>query len=322
MKSQRRKRAKEVLEHEADCVRGLVDKLTGAFDEAVDAIINCRGKVIVTGIGKSGLVSRKIVATFNSTGTPAIFLHPAEGLHGDLGLLQKDDLVLAISKSGNLDELESFYPVIERLGLSLISITGNLGSPLAQKSTISLEASVPSEACIHDLAPTASSTAAIALGDALAIVVQEERGFTAEDFSLLHPGGTLGRRLTIRIRDLMHSGAELPIVAADTQVRDMLVEVTNKRLGTALVVDSSGALVGLFTDGDLRRLVHRGGNFLTLKAGDVMSPDPKLIGPDELAERGLKIMEDHQITSLVIVDDSQRPVGMIHVHDILRSKIV
>jgi len=303
-------------------VRGLVERLTDAFDRAVDTIIGCKGKLIVTGIGKSGLVGRKLVATFNSTGTPALFLHPTEGLHGDLGLLQKDDLVLAISKSGNLDELESFYPVIERLGLTLISITGNLESPLAQRSTIALDAAVPSEACIHNLAPTASSTAVLALGDALAIVVQEERGFTAEDFSLLHPGGTLGRRLTIRIRDLMHSGDDLPIITADTLVNEMLVVVTNKRLGAALIVDDSGKLLGLFTDGDLRRLVHRGGNFLTLKAGEVMTPDPKLIGPDELAEKGLKIMEDHQITALVVVDGDQRPVGMIHVHDILKSKVV
>jgi arabinose-5-phosphate isomerase len=322
MDSPRRTRAKEVLRHEADCVNGLVKKLTDAFDAAVDAIINCKGKLIVTGIGKSGLVGRKLVATFNSTGTPAIFLHPAEGLHGDLGLLQKDDLVLAISKSGNLDELERFYPVIERLDLSVISITGNLDSPLAQRSTIALDASVPSEACVLDLAPTASSTAALALGDALAIVVQEERGFSAEDFSLLHPGGTLGRRLTTRIRDLMHSGDDLPVVSADTLVKDMLVEVTDKRLGTALVVDDSGRLLGLFTDGDLRRLVSRGENFLTLKAGEVMTPNPKLIGPEELAEKGLKIMEDYQITALVIVDSDRHPVGMIHIHDILKSKIV
>lgn len=322
MESQLRKRAKEVLAHEAECVQGLVEKLSDAFDKAVAAVIGCKGKLIVTGIGKSGLVGRKLVATFNSTGTPAIFLHPAEGLHGDLGLLQKDDLVLAISKSGNLDEIERFYPVIERLGLDLISITGNLESPLAQKSTIALDASVPSEACIHNLAPTASSTAAIALGDALAIVVQEERGFTAEDFSLLHPGGTLGRRLTMRIKDLMHSGSDLPVVSADTLVKEMLVVVTNKRLGTALVVNDDGKLIGLFTDGDLRRLVNRGGNFLTLRAHEVMTPNPKLIGQNELAEKGLKIMEDHQITSLVIVDEQHRPVGVIHIHDILKSKVV
>lgn len=316
------KRAKEVILHEAEAVRGLVDKLDERFVQAVEAILACKGKVVVTGMGKSGLVGRKIVATFNSTGTPALFLHPAEGLHGDLGLLQKDDLVLAISKSGNLEELERFYPVIERLGVQVISITGNLKSQLATRSDIALDASVPSEACIHNLAPTSSSTAAIALGDALALVVQEQRGFTAEDFSLLHPGGTLGRRLTIRIRDLMHSGADLPIVNHKVLVKDMLIVITNKRLGTALIVDDEEKLVGIFTDGDLRRVLNRNGDFMMKTAREVMSPQPKLIGPNELAERGLKIMEDHQITALVVVDEQHHPVGIVHIHDILKSKVV
>ncbi len=316
------KRAKEVLLHEAESVRQLVDRLDTSFERAVDSILNCTGKVIVTGMGKSGIVGRKIVATFNSTGTPAIYLHPAEGLHGDLGLLQKDDLVIAVSKSGNLDELESFYPVIERLGLTLISITGNLQSPLAKRSDIALDASVSAEACIHNLAPTSSSTAAIALGDALALVVQEQRGFTADDFKLLHPGGTLGRRLTLRIRDLMHSGDDLPLANFKMLVKDMLVLITNKRLGTALIVDDERKLLGIFTDGDLRRLVNRNDNFLQKTAADVMSPQPKLIGPDELAERGLKIMEDHKITALVVVDNHRRPVGIVHIHDILKSKVV
>lgn len=322
MASDRLKRAKEVLLHEADCVRGLVDKLGTPFEKAVELIMSCKGKIIVTGMGKSGLVGRKLVATFNSTGTPAIFLHPTEGLHGDLGTLQKDDLVLAISKSGNLDELEGFYPVIERLGLPLLCITGNLNSPLAKRSVVALDASVPSEAGVHNLAPTSSTTAAIALGDALAVVVQEEKGFTPDDFSLLHPGGTLGRRLTLRIRDLMHQGDDLPIVRHDAPVREMLVTITNKRLGSALIVDDEGKLVGLFTDGDLRRLVNRGGDFLSLTAAEVMVPQPKLIGADELAERGVKVMEDHKITALVIVDEQHRPVGLVHIHDILKSKIV
>ena len=245
------KRAREVLLHEAESVRQLADKVNGAFVTAAEAILACKGKVIVTGIGKSGLVGRKIAATFNSTGTPSIFLHPAEGLHGDLGIMQKDDLVLAISKSGNLDELELFYPVIERLGVQIISITGNLASPLAKRSYAALDASVVEEAGADNLAPTSSSTAAMALGDALAIVVQEARGFTAEDFSLLHPGGTLGRQLTLRIRDLMHSGDDLPIVTHNTPVSDALLVVTKKRLGTTLVVDDQGKLIGIFTDGDI-----------------------------------------------------------------------
>lgn len=316
------KRAKEVLLHEADAVRNLVDKLDDNFVKAVQAILACRGKVIVTGLGKSGLVGRKLVATFNSTGTPSLFLHPTEGLHGDLGILQRDDLVLVISKSGNLEELESFYPVIERLGLQVIAICGNLQSTLAKRCDICLDASVPDEACNFNLAPTSSSTAAIALGDALALVVQEERGFTAEDFSLLHPGGTLGRRLSIRIRDLMHSGEDLPLVKSSSSVKEMLIVITNKRLGTAIIVDDDGRLRGIFTDGDLRRLLSRNGDFMSKTAAEVMSASPKLIGANELAERGLKIMEDHQITSLVVVDEDRKPVGLVHIHDILKSKVV
>jgi len=316
------KRAREVLLHEAESVRQLADKVNGTFVTAAEAILACKGKVIVTGIGKSGLVGRKISATFNSTGTPSIFLHPAEGLHGDLGIVQKDDLVLAISKSGNLDELELFYPVIERLGVQIISITGNLASPLAKRSYAALDASVIEEAGADSLAPTSSSTAAMALGDALAIVVQEARGFTAEDFSLLHPGGTLGRQLTLRIRDLMHSGDDLPIVTHNTPVSDALLVVTKKRLGTTLVVDDQGKLIGIFTDGDLRRLVSSGDNFLTRKVGEVMAKNPKRIDADALAVKGLKMMEDHKITALVIVDDLSRPVGIIHIHDILNSKLV
>lgn len=316
------KRAKEVLAHEADAVRGLTERLDGNFVRAVQSVLACSGKVIVTGMGKSGIVGRKIAATFNSTGTPAIYLHPSEGLHGDLGLLQRDDLVIAISRSGNLDEIERFYPVIERLGLTLISITGNLASPLAQKSDIALDASVSGEACIHNLAPTSSSTAAIALGDALALVVQEQRGFTADDFKRLHPGGTLGRRLNLRVRDLMHSGADLPVVDHRVPVKEMLITITNKRLGSALIADDRGRLLGIFTDGDLRRLVNRNEEFMHKMAGAVISSKPKLIGPDELAEKALKIMEDHSITALVIVDPENRPIGIIHIHDILKSKVV
>lgn len=316
------KRAKEVLLHEAEAVRGLIDKLDENFVHAVEAILNCKGKVIVTGLGKSGWVGRKIVATFNSTGTPALFLHPTEGLHGDLGLLQKDDLVLAISKSGNLDELERFYPVIERLGLQVISITGNLKSPLALRSDIPLDASVSAEACIHNLAPTSSSTAAIALGDALALVIQEERGFTAEDFSLLHPGGTLGRRLSIRIKDLMHSGDDLPIVNHQMLVRDMLVVITNKRLGTALIVDDDGKLIGIFTDGDLRRLIERGGDLRALTAREVMHPKPRLVRGDALAVDAAGVMEMHRITSVLVVDDQDRLIGALNSNDLMRAKVI
>lgn len=315
-------RARQVILQEAEAVRQLADKIGDSFVLTVETILACKGKVIVTGMGKSGLVGRKLVATFNSTGTPAIFLHPTEGLHGDLGILQKDDLVLAISKSGNLDELESFYPIIERLGVQVIAITGNLDSPLARRSLVALDASVPGEAGVHNLAPTSSTTAAMALGDALAVVVQERRGFTVEDFSLLHPGGTLGRQLNLRIKDLMHSGDDLPIVNSKALVKDMLVVITNKRLGSALVIDDNGKLVGMFTDGDLRRLVSGSDNFLLHRAGDVMIPRPKTIDGDALVVKGLKVMEDFKITALAVVDDQHRPVGLIHIHDILHSKVV
>jgi arabinose-5-phosphate isomerase len=315
-------RGKAVILQEAEAVRRLAEKIDESFVQAVEAILKCKGKVIVTGMGKSGLVGRKLVATFNSTGTPAMFLHPAEGLHGDLGILQKDDLVLAISKSGNLNELESFYPLIERLGVQVIAITGNPDSPLAKRSLVALDSSVPGEAGLHNLAPTSSSTATMVLGDALAVVVQETRGFTLEDFSRLHPGGTLGRQLTLRIKDLMHSGDDLPIVNHNALVKDMLVVITNKRLGSALVTDDDGKLLGMFTDGDLRRLVSGSDNFLMRKAGEVIRPHPKRIEGEALAVKGLKMMEDFHITALVVIDAEERPVGLIQIHDILRSKVV
>jgi len=316
------KRAKEVLFKEAEAVRQLADHLDQSFINAVEKILACQGKLIVTGIGKSGLIGRKLSATFNSTGTPSIFLHPVEGLHGDIGILQKTDLFLAVSKSGNLDELERLYPVIERLGVEIISITGNPKSTLAQKSNITLDASISEEVCNHNLAPTSSSTAALALGDALAIVVQEQRGFSLDDFSLLHPGGTLGRRLTIKVKDLMHNGDKLPIVKINTAVKDMLLEMTRKRLGLTLVVDKEDKLQGIFTDGDLRRLVESGDNFLEKKSSDVMIKGAKQIDADALAEKALQIMEEFKITSLIVLDDSQRPLGLLHIHDILESKIV
>lgn len=315
-------RAKEILLKEAEAVQGLVEHLDESFIQAVETILNCKGKVIVTGMGKSGLVGRKLVATFNSTGTPSMFLHPAEGLHGDVGILQKDDLVIAISKSGNSDELDRLYPLIDRLGIPIVAITGGKESSLAHRALIVLDASVKEEVCANDLAPTSSTTAALALGDALAVVVQEERGFSVEDFSLLHPAGTLGRRLNTRVRDLMHSGDDLPLVSENAPVKEMIVVMTNKRLGSALVTDDSGRLVGIFTDGDLRRLVEASSDFMERKSGQVIGGDPKQIDGEALAEKALRIMEENKITALVVLDDDRRPVGLIHVHDLLQSKIV
>jgi len=316
------KRAKEIIVREADAVRQVAEKLNHSFCKAVETILNCKGKVIVTGMGKSGLVGRKLVATFNSTGTPAMFLHAAEGLHGDVGILQKDDIVIAVSKSGNSDELERLFPLFDRLGVPIIAITGNTNSNLAKKSMITLDVSVPGEADNDNLAPTSSTTAALALGDALAVVVQEQRGFSMEDFSLLHPGGTLGRRLNLRIKDLMHTDDELPLVSSNTLVKEMILEMTAKRLGCALIVDEQEKLIGIFTDGDLRRLVESNLDFLTKKSGEVVTTDPKRITADALAERGLKVMEDYKITVLVIVDKQEKPVGLVHIHDILQSKLV
>jgi arabinose-5-phosphate isomerase len=316
------KRAREIILSEADAVSRLAERLDDSFVAAVRAVLDCRGKVIVTGIGKSGLVARKLVATFNSTGTPALYLHPTEGLHGDLGILQQEDLMIVISRSGNTDELERLYPVIERLGIRTIAITGNLKSPLTRRAEISLDASVASEADLDNLAPTSSSTAAVALGDALALVVKEERGFTAEDFSALHPAGTLGKWLTISVRDLMHTGEQLPLVKYSRPVREMLVVMTNKRLGTALIVGEDEELLGIFTDGDLRRLVESKGDFLDVRAGEVMTANPKRIEPEALAAKALRHMEENKITALVIVDSRDRPVGLLHIHDILQSKVV
>lgn len=315
-------RAREVILTEAEAVRQLADRLDDSFEKAAQAILDCTGKVIVTGVGKSGLVARKIVATFNSTGTPALYLHPTDGLHGDLGTLQTGDLVLVVSKSGNTDELQRLYPMIERLGAPIIAITGNKDSQLAQRAQIRLDSTVPAEADRHDLAPTSSSTAALALGDALAVVVQEARGFTSEDFSLLHPAGTLGRQLTIRVSDLMHTGEQLPLVSHQAPVKEMLLVMTAKRLGSALIVDDQGKLLGIFTDGDLRRLVEEGSGFLDRTAGEVMTAGSKRIEPEALAQKALRVMEENKITALAIVDKEDRPVGLLHIHDILESKLV
>ncbi len=316
------KRAREIILAEAEAVRQLADRLDPAFEQAARAILACQGKLVVTGVGKSGLVARKIVSTFNSTGTPALYLHPTDGLHGDLGLLQSSDLVMVVSKSGNTDELERLYPIIERLGVPIIAISGNRNSKLARRAQIRLDATVPAEADRDNLAPTSSSTAAMALGDALAVVVQEARGFSAEDFSVLHPAGTLGRQLTIRVTDLMHTDEQLPLVDQRAPFKEMLVVMTNKRLGCALVVDDEGRLAGIFTDGDLRRLIEESDSILELTAGEAMTTKPKQIEAKALAQKALRVMEENKITALTIVDEESKPVGLLHIHDILESKLL
>jgi arabinose-5-phosphate isomerase len=314
-------RARRVLEIES---RALVDvgrRLDGSFARAVELLLACRGKVIVSGVGKSGLVCRKIAATFSSTGTPAFFLHAVEGGHGDLGTLVRGDLLLAVSNSGET-EVVHLLPVARRFAIPVIAMCGNLDSSLARRADVVLDVSVPEEACPLGLAPTASTTVQMALGDALAIALLEERGFSADDFALLHPAGALGRRL-LRVEDVMHRGAEIPVVPEDASLEDTVVEMSSKRLGVTGVVDAAGELVGVVTDGDLRRGLERTRDVRALRARDLMSRSPRTIAAGALAGEAVALMErSGPITSLFIVDDSRAPVGVVHLHDLLRAGVV
>jgi len=322
-------RAARVLQIEADGVRGLIDRLDARFVRAVSLMHDCAGRVIVTGMGKSGLVGRKIAATLASTGTPAYFLHPAEGVHGDIGMLARGDVVLALSNSGETDEVLAVLPAIKRLGIALILLTGTPGSTLALQADVVLDVGVLEEACPINLAPTSSTTAALAMGDALAMALLDVRGLSPEDYAALHPRGALGWKSLFRVRDLMHTAESLPVVSEHATLKEAIEEMTAKRLGMTTVVDASGRLVGLITDGDLRRQQLAGGALLDRRVADCMTVDPTRIGADELAARALDLMETHTIdgqprpiTSLVITDDRGYPTGVIHLHDILRAKIV
>ena len=317
------KRAREVLDIEARGILALADRLDESFVRSVDLLYRCKGKVIVTGLGKSGLICRKIAATLSSTGTPSLFLHAGDGIHGDFGMIMKDDVILALSNSGETDEILKLLPIIKRLGLKLIVITGNPQSKLSRAADIILNASVKEEACPLGLAPTASTTAALAIGDALAIVLLEKRGFKEEDFAILHPGGTLGRKLLMKVEDLMHRGAELPVVFETTLMKDALLEITSKRLGVTAVVDSQGYLLGVITDGDLRRSLENKGDIFRFKAGDLMNRNPKTILADALAAHAVAVMEQHSITSLFVLEaGGHRPVGIVHLHDLLKAGVV
>ncbi|MBI3028567.1 MAG: KpsF/GutQ family sugar-phosphate isomerase [Candidatus Rokubacteria bacterium] len=318
----RLKLAERVLRLEAEGILGLLPRLDARFLKAVDLLHDCRGRVIVTGMGKSGLVGRKLAATLASTGTPAYFLHPAEGVHGDVGMVARDDVVLAISNSGETDELLAILPQLKRLGVRLILLTGTPGSTLAKQSDVVLDASVAEEACPMNLAPTSSTTAALALGDALAMVLLDLRGLSPEDYAALHPRGALGWRALFRVADLMHTGEAVPRVGEDAPMAEVIREMTDKRLGVTTVVDAAGRLVGICTDGDLRRVHLSDAPILSLRARECMTRAPKLIGREELAAKALQVMESFAITSLVIVDEAHRPLGIIHLHDILRAKIV
>ena len=313
---------RRVLKIEARAVQALVDRLDAQFDKAVDMLLRCKGKVVVSGMGKSGLVGQKIAATMASTGTPAFFLHPAEGIHGDLGMLGRADVLIAISNSGETQEILQLLPYVERMGIPVVSMTGRMTSTLAKNSDVALDVSVSEEACPLGLAPTASTTATLAMGDALAVVLLQKRGFKEEDFAQFHPGGALGRRLLIRVKDLMHGGADMPMVSEAVPATAAILEISAKKLGMTTVVDGNGKLVGIITDGDLRRFVQQGGDFAKVTAGDLASRHPKTIAPDDLAAKAVERIERFSITTLVVTEGEGKIVGVIHLHDLLKNGIV
>jgi arabinose-5-phosphate isomerase len=312
--------ARKVLQTEAAAILALVDRLGESFDRAVRLLLDCRGRVIVTGMGKSGIICRKIAATLSSTGTPAIFLHPAEAIHGDLGIVQSDDVVVALSYSGETDEVLRLLETIKRLGARLVAITGDCRSTLAQAADVALDCRVSEEACPMNLVPTASTTAALALGDALAMTLSAAKGFSQEHFASLHPGGKLGKRL-MRVEQLMHRGDQVPVVRADTPIPNVIYEMSSKGLGMTCVVDGNGALTGIITDGDLRRNMADGTNLLDRKAGEVMTRRPVTIRPQMLAAEALLVLERRKITSIVVVDEESRVQGVVHLHDLWRTEM-
>ena len=314
---------RRTIDMEAQAVQQLSQQLDKQFCLACDAILACSGKVIVTGMGKSHHIGNKIAATLASTGTPSFFVHAGEASHGDLGMITENDVVIIISYSGNAGEIVSLLPIIKRMSIPLISITGNQTSPLAQAADIKLNVAVESEACPLDLAPTSSTTATLVMGDALAIALLEARGFTAEDFAYSHPGGVLGKRLLVRVEDLMHTAGDLPSVGATASLTDALIEMSEKTLGMTTVVNARGALIGIFTDGDLRRSIDRGIDINTATITEVMNPNPKSVYRNMLAAEALGLMESGAsgITTLV-VQDAGKPVGVIHLHTILKAGIV
>ncbi len=314
--------ARRTLRIEADALLALADRLDGAFSQAVGQLLACQGRVVVTGIGKSGHVGRKIAATLASTGTPSFFMHAGEAIHGDLGMLTAQDVVLALSYSGAGQEMQAVLTVAKRLGIALIAITGNPDSELARNADISLDAQVAQEACPMNLAPTASTTAALALGDALAVACLEARGFGPDDFARSHPGGTLGRRLLTRVRDVMRHGEALPLVRPDTPVPEALAEMSRKGMGMTLVIDEARRPVGIFTDGDLRRLIVQQGDIRALRVADGMTRAPRTAGPDQLAVEVAAAMDAGRLNQMVIVDDQGLLAGALHMHDLLAAKVL
>lgn len=317
--------AKKVLAIEAKAIENLIPRINGQFTAAIDMILSCTGRVVVTGMGKSGHIGKKIAATLASTGTPAFFLHPAEGIHGDLGMVTADDVVLALSNSGETAEVVSIFPAIKRIGASIVVMSGCAESTMAKNADIFLDVAVEQEACPLGLAPTASTTAALAMGDALAVALLSERKFTPEDFAVFHPGGALGRRLLLTVENIMHAGEENPLVTLDKTVKEALFVITAKGLGVTNVVDEQGYLVGIITDGDIRRGLEHGHEFLDKKVDSLMTRTPRTITPNKLAAQALRIMEKNHprpITVLPVVDEQNKAIGIIHLTDLLRQGVV
>jgi arabinose-5-phosphate isomerase len=310
---------RKVVRIEAKSVAALERRLDGQFARAVELILNCKGRVIVTGVGKSGIIARKIVATMNSTGTPAMFLHPSDAVHGDLGMVRKDDVVMCISKSGNTDELSNLLPMFKRIGVPIVSLVGNMRSTLASESSVALDASVEEEACPHDLAPTSSTTVTLVLGDALAIALLNKRQFSKEDFALYHPAGMLGKRLLLRVDELMVKGNAIPRVGVDASVREAIMEITTKRLGCTCVLHPDGTLAGVITDGDLRRLLQKTSDITNVHVADAMTRTPKTVALGTLAVVALQEMESYNITQIVVVDERNHPAGVVHLHELVKA---
>ncbi len=310
-------KGKEVIRIEAEAVANLSESINDQFVKAINTISESKGRVVLTGMGKSGLIARKIVATLNSTGTAAIYLHPTDALHGDLGMVRKEDVVILISKSGNTEEIANLLPMLKRLGVKMIAMCGSESSRIAKECDIFLNISVKEEACPYDLAPTASTTATLAMGDALSVVLLQTRNFTIEDFAFLHPGGSLGKRLSLKISEIMIKDERVPIVEEDASLKDVIIEITSKRLGTTCVVNSSGVLTGIITDGDLRRLLEKTLEIKNLIAKDVMTRKPKVLKENYLASFALQQMENYKITSLIITGDGNKPIGIVHLHDLI-----